>query len=398
MRRNIPAQRECEFADTSLLVKKEENIETGVALSAILKKELTERNYLKERLARSEAKFKVIAESNMIGLILWDEKNNIVDANEAFLNILDYERQELLKQKSGLKELTPSEFWEADREAVKEMRETGSCKPYEKEFFNKSGLTVPVLVGGAFIKDEEYQGISYVIDITERKEREKEKDIFLGHELKNPLAVIKGFSQLLVKKFEKKGEKEAVAYLKKIDNKINHLTRIINDITDFSRLKAGKVELNNELLNFDNLVRELVSEFQADFAGEHPHEIVIEGQTGKMVLADKTRIIQILNNLLSNAVKYSPESDKVIVRLSSDKRSLQVEIQDFGIGIPREDQTKIFQPFYRSELGKKSSSGVGLGLYITRRILRYYGGRIEVKSISGKGSIFRVILPHSLIM
>lgn len=398
MKRNTPAKRECAPYNTLLLAEEKENTGAEVVDSAILKEELAEKNYLKERLAQSEAKFRVIAESNMIGLVLWDEKGNIVDFNGAFLNILGYERQELLKQKFSLKKLTPPEFRDFDENAYKQMSETGSCKSYEKEFFKKNGLTVPVLVGGAFIEAEDYKGISYVIDITERKEREKEKDIFLGHELKNPLATIKGFSQLLAKKFEKNGETEAVAYLKKIDKKVNHITRIINDITDLSRLRTGKMEFNDELFAFDNLVKELVKDFQAGLAEEHKHEIIVEGQTGEKILADKTRITQVLNNLLSNAVKYSPEANKVIVRLSSDEASVRVEVQDFGIGISKEDQTKIFQPFYRSTLGKKSSSGVGLGLYITERILRYYGGKIEIKSTPGKGSIFRVILPYSLIM
>lgn len=386
MRRNTPARGEVILTPASP--------ETASPLA----QENSERNYLKERLAQSEAKFKVIAESDMIGLILWDEEERIVDVNEAFLNILNYERQELLEQKPGLKALTPPEFWDFDENARKEMKKTGACKPYEKEFFKKSGLTTPVLIGGAYIKDEEYQGISYVIDITERKEREKEKDIFLGHELKNPLATIKGFSQLLIKRFEKAKDAETVDYLKKIDKNVNHLTSIINDMTDFSRLKAGKMEFNDQPFVFDALIKELIRDFQAGLIGEHKHKIVLEGHTGKKILTDKTRITQVINNLLSNAVKYSPESDKVIVRLSSDERGLIVEVQDFGIGISRQDQAKIFQPFYRSASGKKSSPGVGLGLYITKRILLYYGGRIEVKSTPGKGSIFRVILPYSLIM
>jgi PAS domain S-box-containing protein len=387
MKRNIPAQREYVSSDTSLPVK-EKTVE-----EITLKEEFAERNYLKERLAQSEAKFKVIAESNMIGLVLWNEKQEIVDFNDAFLNILGYQRQEVLKERFSLKELTPPEFWEADERAYRQMAKSGSCKPYEKELLGKDGQTVPVLVGGAFIEAEDYRGISYVVDISERKEREKEKDIFLGHELKNPLATIKGFSQLLIKKLEKRGDVETVSYLKKIDKKVNHLTKIINDITDLSRLRAGKMEFSDELFSFDRLVKELVRDFQASLIDEHRHEIVLEGQTQKKIFADKTRITQAINNLLSNAVKYSPEADKVVVRLSSDESSLQIEVQDFGVGISKEDKTKVFQPFYRSVSGKKSSSGVGLGLYITERILRYYRGKIEVESTLGKGSIFRVTLP-----
>ncbi|HUV71711.1 MAG TPA: PAS domain-containing sensor histidine kinase [Clostridia bacterium] len=362
-------------------------LEDGIAVSW---RDITERKHWEESLKQSEARFRVIAQSQMIGLFFWDEKKEILDANEAFLRILGYKQEEFFGQSLSWESLTPVEFWDRDREALAEVKKTGVCQPFEKELYAQDGSRVPVLLGAARLPAINYEGVAFVVDINERKAIEKEREILLGHELKTPLAGIKSLAQLLQSRFQKKGDQKTVEYLSKIDQKADWLTSLINDLSDLSRAKTGKLEFRDEFWDFDQLVKEGVADFQA---GIKSHRIVLKGKTGKVVQVDKTRFLQVLNNLLSNAVKYSPQAKKVLVSLSNQEKEAAFAVEDFGVGIPLEDKKKIFQPFFRSTLSQDLSAGVGVGLYICSEILKHYSGRIEFKSQEGEGSCFRVFWP-----
>ncbi len=359
----------------------------GIALTL---RDITERKLWEESLKQSEARFKVITQSSMVGLFFWDEKGIVLDANEAFLKMLGYSREEFFRKPRGWRDLTPAEFWSLDEKAMREMKAKGACTPFEKEIFHQDGHLLPVLLGAAQLKAINYEGVAFVVDISERKEAEKQREIFLGHELKTPLAAIKGFSQLLLKRLEKRADKETLSYLQRISSKVDGLSQLISDLTDLARLRDGQLEFREEVFDFDALIKETVADFQA-LTGTH--RIVLEGKTQRLVFADKTRISQIVFNLLSNAVKYSPKSEEVIVRLSHDKSKLAVSVQDFGFGIPESDQEKIFEPFFRSAISKNEVSGVGLGLFISRKIIKHYGGELALQSQVGEGSTFTFSLP-----
>jgi len=359
----------------------------GLALSL---RDITERKLWEESLKQSEARFRVITQSNMVGLFFWDENGIILDANNAFLQTLGYCREEFFQQRLNWRDLTPAEFWETDEKAMLEMKKSGACRPFEKEFRHKEGYSVPVLLGAARLEAINYEGVAFVVDISERKEMEKQREIFLGHELKTPLAAIKGFAQLLLKRLEKTADQETIDYLTRIGNKVNNLTQLINDLTDFTRIRAAQLEFRREVFWFDDLVKEVVADCQSTTKS---HQIILKGKTGKAVAVDRTKIGQVLTNLLSNAIKYSPQADRVNVSLSCDGKSLIVAVEDFGFGIPKEEQEKIFQPFFRSLGSKELVSGVGLGLYISHQIVQHYGGLIQVESKKGKGSTFSFLLP-----
>jgi PAS domain S-box-containing protein len=357
---------------------------------AVTLRDITERRLWEESLKQSEARFRVITQSNMVGLFFWDEKGAILDANEAFLKMLGYSRGEFFQQPREWRDLTPAEFWTLDEKAMAEMKDSGACTPFEKELFHQDGRLVSVLLGAARLEAINYEGVAFVVDISERKEAEKQREIFLGHELKTPLAAIKGFSQLLLKRLERSADKETLSYLRRIGGKVDGLTQLISDLTDLTRLRAGQLEFREEVFDFDALIKDVVADFQAMTSS---HRVVLEGKTNRLVLADKARISQIALNLLSNAVKYSPWAEEVIVRLSHDKNKLAISVQDFGFGIPSVDQERIFQPFFRSAISKNEVSGVGLGLYISQQIAKHYHGSFSLKSSVGEGSNFTFSLP-----
>jgi PAS domain S-box-containing protein len=230
-------------------------------------------------------------------------------------------------------------------------------------------------------------------DITERLQLEQRRDEFIGiasHELKTPLTSIKGYTQLLERLIKETGNEKAIAYLAKTTIYIDRLNSLIADLLDVSRVQAGKLQFNISEFDFDELVKEGVESIQP--TASH-HKIEIVGKASTRVVADRNRLEQVLTNLLTNAIKYSPQADKVVVSVKKNGNNVEVAVQDFGIGIAKEKQAKIFERFYRVESSARGFSGLGIGLYISSEIIKRHNGDLKVESKEGQGSIFSFTLP-----
>ncbi|HEX8923988.1 MAG TPA: HAMP domain-containing sensor histidine kinase, partial [Patescibacteria group bacterium] len=167
--------------------------------------------------------------------------------------------------------------------------------------------------------------------------------------------------------------------------------KIIYDFLDFSKIQAGKLEYNNEAIDIDKLVNEVVEDMQS---ANETHKIIKKGSSSATIEGDRTRLSQVLINLISNAIKYSPEADKVIVEVTDNQKNVIISVHDYGIGIPKDRQRKLFERFYRVSNPKKIKiEGFGLGLYISKEIVIRHGGNIKVDSSPGKGSTFYFNLP-----
>lgn len=240
----------------------------------------------------------------------------------------------------------------------------------------------------------DYGYVWFFQDVTERKRLEKQKDEFISiasHELKTPVTSIKSYGQVLRLRFEKEGNDKAADMLRKMDAQVDKLTNLIGDLLDVTKIETGRVQYNNKIFSFDELVSELVEELQRTTDRQ---TLLQEGKVNKKIYADRERIGQVVTNLLSNAIKYSPHTDKIIIHSSYDHGHVKVCVQDFGVGIPEEKLDKVFERFFRiSGPGKETFPGLGLGLYISSEIIKRHGGRIWVESIIGKGSTFCFILP-----
>lgn len=212
-----------------------------------------------------------------------------------------------------------------------------------------------------------------------------------SHELKTPVTSVKMFTQVLKKHSEQIGDTKAVSHLSKMDKQINKLTELIYDLLNVSKIQAGRMEFREELFDMDKAVQEVVDILQQS---ESKHKILIKGASKKKILGDEERIGQVINNLISNAIKYSPRADKVIIRLSSDTKSVYVEVQDYGIGMDKAHLERIFERFYRVyDTTDKTFPGLGIGLYISSEIIKRHGGKLWVESKPGIGSIFHFSVP-----
>ncbi len=232
------------------------------------------------------------------------------------------------------------------------------------------------------------------LDITERRNLEKQKDEFLGiasHELKTPITSIKAYTQVMQQLFQQQGDEKSVNLLKKMDNQINKLHLLIEDLLDVTKIESGKLLFNEEFFEFNELVNEIVEEVQRT---SQRHKIIKILGDNKTVYGDRDRTGQVITNLLTNAIKYSPKSEEVIVTTQVDGNDVILLVQDYGIGIPVENQSQIFERFYRAKSDNSNTyAGLGLGLYIAKEIIRRQKGDIWFTSVVGKGSTFGFCLP-----
>jgi PAS domain S-box-containing protein len=234
----------------------------------------------------------------------------------------------------------------------------------------------------------------YFRDITERKQLEQRKDEFIAiasHELKTPITSLKMYSQTLERQFKDHSNDTLKKYFETANKQLNRLTEIIHNLLDVSRAQQKKLIYQKLVFYIDDFVTETVENMQLVATR---HKIILKGQAHFKVLADRDRIGQVLVNLINNAIKYSPQANKIVVLYKQDKNKVIVSVEDFGFGISKMEQDKIFDRFYQiSHPDVKTFPGLGLGLYISREIISQHNGLLWVNSQEGKGSTFSFSLP-----
>ncbi len=225
------------------------------------------------------------------------------------------------------------------------------------------------------------------------------KDHFLSmasHELKTPITTIRGQAQVTLRRLAKQSElslEQATirTALEKIDEQTYRLNALVDDLLDLSIIQAGKIELRQGDCDLADMCRGVIED-QRLLTGR-----IIELEvpsTPVKLQADCERLSQVVVNLVGNAIKYSPQDRPVQVRVSQDGTVALIQVSDAGVGIPKDQQGRIFEAFYRASNARKSSSdGFGLGLAICKDIVERHGGRIWCESSTGKGSTFFVELP-----
>lgn len=261
----------------------------------------------------------------------------------------------------------------------------------------KNGNTIPIDDSAAPINDSFGNLIGVVLvfrDVTQARILEQRKDDFVSivsHELKTPVTSLKLFAQVLKRKFQKNNDDESLNIIEKINCQLNNITELISDFLDLSRIQSGKLYYRKEKVIIDNLIKETVKDLQQIYIY---HDILLKGEIGEKLLIDQDRIKQVIINLISNAVKYSNHKKEIIIKLEKNKEYAIIKVQDFGAGIPKDHQSKIFNRFYQVTTKKsKTFPGLGLGLYISSEIIKGHNGKILVESKVGKGSTFQFLLP-----
>ena len=215
----------------------------------------------------------------------------------------------------------------------------------------------------------------------------------VSHELKTPLALIRLFAETL-ELGRVASEDKARQYYRVINKESQRLTQLINNILDFSRIEAGRKEYRFAPTDVARMVNEVVEayRFQIEQQG-FPLEVVMD-EGLPLVEADQEALSQALLNLVNNAIKYSGETKSVRLEVKAAGNRLAISVIDRGIGVPKGEQKKIFEKFYRGEGSLvHETKGSGLGLPLVQHIMEAHGGQVEVESVPGKGSTFTLVLP-----
>jgi PAS domain S-box-containing protein len=236
--------------------------------------------------------------------------------------------------------------------------------------------------------------IGSCFDITEMKELEKKKAEFVNaasHELKTPVTTMKLYLHMLQDHLRQKDDTVPLGYVDKISDQVKKLSTLINEMLDLSRIDTNKLRYHYELFDYSQFMKELKEEFQHT---ELIPDIELVTTCHENIKGDRILLKQAVVNLLDNALKFSKGHSRIIITVSLQGNSIKTTVTDFGIGIAEQHHGKIFDRFYRvTGIRKSTYPGLGLGLFLSKEIIKNHGGEIWVESEEGKGTTVYFTLP-----
>ncbi|MEG3899301.1 MULTISPECIES: PAS domain S-box protein [unclassified Microcoleus] len=392
-------------------------------LSAYIQ-DVSDRKQAEVALKASEEKLRMLAESNLIGILFSDVDGGISDANDEFLRMVGYTREQLQRGELRWIDITPPESLPQDDIGIAEAKAKGVCAPYEKEYRRPDGSRIPVLIGYVLLGEKRQEAAAFVLDLTVRKQLEIElhdralelaranriKDEFLGtlsHELRTPLNAMLGWTQLLRnRKFD---QKTTVGALSTIDRNTRSLATLIEDLLDVSQIITGQLSLNLRWVDLISTVEAALDTLAPAIAAKNIEIVTDFDQTAGRILGDSGRLQQVAWNLLSNAVKFTPDGGQVRVALRKvegtrapvqsarieNLSSVEISVSDTGEGIAAEFLPHVFERFTQADSSTtRPYNGLGLGLALVRHFVEMHGGTVQAESAGkGQGARFLVRLP-----
>ncbi len=361
---------------------------------------------LKER----EAKIRRLVDSNIIGIFIWDFEGQIREANEAFLNMVGYNHEELVAGRIRWTDLTPPDWRDRDARWVQEHKMTGTLRPIEKEYFRKDGSRVPVLIGAATLEEDGNQGVAFVLDLTERKRAEEalrqlESDLAhmnrvsmmgelaasLAHEITQPIASARNNARAALNFLDQRppelGEvREAIDCVVGDSDRAGDIIDRIREHIKKAPPRKGRFDLNAAINEVIVLARSAITE-----NGVSVQTGLADGLSP--VQGDRVQVQQVVLNLVLNAVEAMGSVEAGARELSISTAQDQtdgvlVEVRDSGPGIGPEQVERVFEAFYTTK-----SNGTGMGLSICRSIIDAHGGRLWAEANEPRGAVFQFTLP-----
>jgi PAS domain S-box-containing protein len=367
-------------------------------------------------LQKREAKIRRLVDSNIIGIMIGDFRGRVIEANEAFLHMLGYSREDLISGRVWWTKLTPAEWAPADQDALAQMSATGSCKPFEKEFFRKDGSRVPILVGGAFFERKPDEGVVFVIDMTDRKRAEEklraseqrfldaqmelahvtrvttlgELTASISHEVNQPLAAVVNAAGACLRWLDggTPNLDEARRALDWIIKEGNRASEVIRRV----RALVNKTDIEKVPLDVNDIVREAIALVQREMDS---HRVSLRMELAlalPMILADRVQLQQVIINLVMNGIEamqsVTDRPRELVIRSQQAETGVLVTVIDTGVGIFAENADRLFNAFFTTK-----SSGMGMGLSICRSIVEAHGGRLWVTANVPHGATFQFTLP-----
>jgi PAS domain S-box-containing protein len=361
-------------------------------------------NDLRER----EARIRRLVESNIIGIVIWDVHGRIIEANQAFLDIVGYAREDLASLRWT--ELTPAEWRDVDDQAFTELNAVGTVKPREKEYFRKDGSRVPVLVARALFEWNRDEGVAFVLDLTERKHVEGalrdaqanlahvvrvttlgELAASIAHEVNQPLAAVVANGDACLRWLDRQtpdldAARRSVEWIIDDGNRAGEVIRRV-------RALANKTEIEKVPLDVNEIIREVITLVQRELIS---HRVSLRMELAPAlptVLGDRVQLQQVIINLVMNGIEamqsVTDRPRELVVRSGQDQPGQAlISVADCGVGIAAENVDRLFNPFFTTKSG-----GMGMGLSICRSIMEAHGGRLWATANLPHGATFQFTVP-----
>jgi PAS domain S-box-containing protein len=360
-----------------------------------------------------DARTRRLVEANVVGVVMWTLDGAIIEANEAFLHMVQYGHEDLASGRVCWTDLTPAEWRDCDERAVADLKATGIFQPFEKEYFRKNGSRVPVLVAGALFEGSRNEGVAegvaFVVDLSEQKRAEQERERLrqleaelahinrvstlgemtasLAHEIKQPIAaaITSANSCLEWLAHEPPNLDRARAAAARVDKYGNRAAEIIDRIRSFYK----KSPPQRELVDVNGIVEEMLTLLKGE---ANRYSVAMRTELAAdlpKIMVDRVQLQQVFMNLMLNAMEAMKDSGgELMVKSELQDGQLQFSVSDTGVGLPMEKRDQMFSAFFTTK-----PQGSGMGLAISRSIVESHGGQLWASANSGGGATFNFTLP-----
>lgn len=371
-------------------------------------------NEMAEKLKGRDAKIRSLVDSSIIGIVISDMGGEILEANDAFLKLVGYDRRDLRYGRVDWKKIAPKDFQNDDIRALQELKERGTYAPFEKEYVHKDGRLIPVMIGGVLVEGSPSSTISFVLDLTGRKAVEEalaqtQADLTrvarvsslgaltasVAHEVNQPLAGIITNASTCLRMLAAdppniEGARETALRTIRDGNRASDVVKRLRALFSKTKTTMEPVDLNDATREVIALLRSELHRGQAILLVEGTNEI-------PAILGDRVQLQQVILNLLANAIESMRDVDdrprRMVVRMECEGDKLvRFSVEDAGVGLDTESFEKLFDAFYTTKSG-----GMGIGLFVSRSIITNHNGRLWAShNTSGPGATFSFSVPAAI--